>query len=106
MAFTKVRRQVGAQTKYTVLDYEQREHEVTLTEIEFVAKRDPETFQMFIDWLGGPEKYEQLFEQKAPKIKKAAEVVVLSAKRTRKAPAVREYTPVVADSDYPKSGSA
>ena len=32
-----------------------------MEEIEYVAKKDPETFEMFITWLGGTKNYEEMF---------------------------------------------
>ena len=94
MTITKQQKNVGAQVLYTVLDYEQREHYLTLQQIEVVAKKQDESMQMFIDWLGGPKAYEKLYEKSAPKAAKKA-IEQLPAKRQRKPPTVREYQPPV-----------
>lgn len=61
MTFTKAKKQVKSQIVYTVLDYEQREHHLTIQQLEVIAKRDPDTMQLFVEWLGGPKVYEEMY---------------------------------------------
>lgn len=60
MAFTNEKRKVGDTIKYKVLDYDAREIEATLEELDFVAKKDNDTMAMFLNFLGGKANYEKL----------------------------------------------
>jgi hypothetical protein len=57
MAFTAKKRKVGNTLKYTIIDHEQREHEVTMYEIEAVSKKDSDMWELFMKWIGGKENY-------------------------------------------------
>ena len=80
MEFAEKFNRNSKQQVYTILTFDQREHKATLQEIECVAKRDEDTLNRFVTWLGGESVYKEQFDKKVPKLAPNP----LPAKRARK----------------------